>query len=120
MEDQLSLFQTAKDAPEVGQLIRILDNRGWLTAAQLSQATGLTDRKIRSIAAATPKILSYPGSPGYKLTRQATPEEIDAAVTLKTQGQSMISRYVAILNEHRFGSPEIAESRSTSAYLNGH
>ncbi len=118
MADQLSLFQTAKESPEVDQLIRLLDGRGWLTANQLSQATGHPDRKIRSIASATPKILSYPGSPGYKLTRQATPEEIDAARTLKTQGQAMISRYIALLNEHRFGSGT-EKDPSTSAYASG-
>ena len=114
MDDQLSLFQTAKDAPEVAELIRILDNRGWLTAAQLSQATGHPDRKIRSIASATPKILSYPGSPGYRLTHQASREEIDAAVTLKTQGQAMIARYVALLNEHRYGQGTFRDPASSS------
>jgi len=118
MDDQLSLFQTAKDDPEVARLIQILDKRGWLTAAQLSQATGHPDRKIRSIASATPKILSYPGSPGYKLTRQATAEEIDKAITLKTQGQTMIARYIAILNEHRFGHDPFKDPVK-SAYASG-
>jgi len=47
MDDQLSLFQTAKDAPEVAELIRILDNRGWLTAAQI---VGHTKKKKFSFA----------------------------------------------------------------------
>jgi hypothetical protein len=118
MDDQLSLFQTAKDAPAIDQLIRILDQRGWLTAQQLSQSTGYNDRKVRSIASATPKILSYPGSPGYKLTRQATAEEIEAAVCLKKQGQSMIARYIAILNEHRYGTSPIKDP-TASAYASG-
>ncbi|MGZ0657062.1 hypothetical protein ACWPKS_15775 [Coraliomargarita sp. W4R72] len=118
MEDQLSMFQTAKDAPEVEQLIKLLDGRGWLTASQLAQATGHNDRKVRSIASATPKILSYPGSPGYKLTRQATPEEIESAITLKTQGQTMIARYVSLLNEFRFGTGTIKDP-TTSTYANG-
>lgn len=120
--DQLGLFQTPKDDPEVGRLIRLLDGRGWLTASQISQATDLSDRKIRSIAAATPKILSYPGSPGYRLTRQATADERDRAVnTLRSQAKQMDRRALEILNEHRFGSPttesELFEGQS--AYASG-
>lgn len=123
--DQLGLFQTPKDDPEIDRLIHLLDGRDWLTAAQISQATGLSDRKIRSIAAATPKILSYPGSPGYRLTRQATPEERDRAVsTLRSQAKSMDKRALDILHEHRFGSPKIEAdlfgNKATSAYGNGY
>lgn len=123
--DQLGLFQTKKDDPEIDRLIRLLDGRDWLTAAQISQATGLNERKIRSIANATPKILSYPGSPGYRLTRQATPEERDRAVsTLRSQAKSMDKRALDILQEHRFGSPtteaDLFGTSSTSAYGNGY
>jgi len=121
MEPQLGLFETAKEDPKVEQLVNFLNGRGWLTAKQIAAHTGYNDRAIRSIASATPKILSYPGSPGYKLTRQATSEEIDSAVMLKTQGQTMIARYVAILNEHRFGTPTKQSEliAGQSAYASG-
>ena len=121
--DQLGLFETKKDAPEVDQLIRFLDGRGWMTATEISEATGMTDRKIRSIAHATPKILSYPGSPGYRLTRQATADERDRGISvLNSQANSMKQRAIDIAREHRFGSPT-QESElfgaKTSAYGNG-
>jgi hypothetical protein len=125
--DQLGLFQTAKEDPEVGNLLRLLDSRGWLTAEQICNAQGWqvndgNKRKIRSIAAATPKILSYPGSPGYRLTRQATADERDRAVnTLRSQSKQMDRRALDILNEHRFGSPTTESELfpNKSAYASG-
>jgi hypothetical protein len=69
--------------------------RDWTTAAALMSALppGWTERRVRMAASAEPEILSFPGSPGYKLTRDATPEEIHRAVdTLTAQARGMFAR----------------------------
>ena len=118
--DQLGLFAASDDDPRIAELLRILDRRGWLSAAQIGQATGWTDRTVRQIASASPKILSYPGSPGYKLTAQATAEERDAAVGhLHSQGRRMIERAIAISREHRFGATTVDHFCPSSGYGDG-
>jgi hypothetical protein len=67
-------------AEEVEWLVDMLKGKGWLTAAKLEAIAQGTknDRKIRAIArAAAPGIVSYPGSPGYKLWSECTMEEIN-------------------------------------------
>jgi hypothetical protein len=67
----------------------------WTTTAGLLALlpAGWTERRVRLAASAEPEILSFPGSPGYKLTRDATPEEIHRAVdTLQSQARVMFSR----------------------------
>lgn len=64
---------------EVEWLVGLLEGKGWLTAAKLEAIAQGTknDRKIRAIArAATPGIFSYPGSPGYKMFRECSIEEV--------------------------------------------
>lgn len=74
-------------AEEVEWLVVVLkahmhDNpkdKGWLTAAKIEKLSGGTqnERDIRKIArAAGHGIVSYPGSPGYKLWSECTVEEI--------------------------------------------
>lgn len=57
-----------------------------------------TDRKIRAIANKTEGlVLSYPGSPGYRLTREATIEEIQTATAkLRHQAGEMSHRALEI------------------------
>ena len=65
---------------EVEWLVTLLKGRGWMTAAKLEALASGTkdDRKIRAIArAAAPVIVSYPGSPGYKLWSECTVPELD-------------------------------------------
>lgn len=56
-----------------------LGGSGWLTAAELSAALAWTDRKVRAVANADARFVSYPGSPGYKLLRECTVEEFARA-----------------------------------------
>ena len=66
-------------AEEVEWLVSILKGRGWQTAQKIEALAGGTknDRKIRAIArAAGHGIVSYPGSPGYKLWSECTIDEI--------------------------------------------
>lgn len=54
-------------------------DKGWLTATQIEKLSGGTknERRIRKIArAAGHGIVSYPGSPGYKLWSECTVDEI--------------------------------------------
>lgn len=64
---------------EVEWLVAVLRDKGWVKAAQIETLSGGTknDRRIRAIArAAGHGIVSYPGSPGYKLWSDCTMEEI--------------------------------------------
>ncbi len=58
--------------------------KGWLTAAQIEKLSGgeKNERDIRKIArAAGHGIVSYPGSPGYKLWSECTVDEISHAIS---------------------------------------
>jgi len=69
----------------------------WTTAAQVRACLGWNDRHIRAAAeAADGAVLSGPGSPGYKLTANATPEDMGVVATLESQAKRMLARAVAI------------------------
>jgi len=78
------------DPAEVDRVVEILRIAGtWMTAAEIADcmtdegrgAPG-ADRRVRAIAAGgRPRILSHPGSQGYRLFAQATMEEIDHCIT---------------------------------------
>ena len=72
-----------------------LRGQGWLTARQLADL-GYSDRELRQLVEhdATGDILSYPGSPGYKLFTDASVEEIARTQSLRSQGRAMLSRYL--------------------------
>jgi hypothetical protein len=62
---------------EVQWLIDRLRGHGWVTAQQLGADTEIRKRKIRAIAeSAGGAIVSYPGSPGYKLLDACTLKEL--------------------------------------------
>lgn len=75
---QLDLFtarERAAGAGEIALLTAALEGQGWLTAGQLAPALGWSDRKVRAVASASPAVVSWPGSPGYKLLGACTVEE---------------------------------------------
>jgi hypothetical protein len=83
--------------------------RGWKTAEELAtflkhsrQEPGWTDRKVRATArAAAPAIVSYPGSPGYKLWADCTVEEIDHAINaFDSQAKDMTARAMLYRNAY--------------------
>jgi hypothetical protein len=106
MTEQLALIE--RDAPkvsadEVQLMLQVLSSRGWLRAEAVGEwafsmfGVKWSDRKVRAIAnASIGRIISYPGSPGYKLTLDCTPEEIEGAGKLKHQADEMTRRYVEI------------------------
>jgi 23S rRNA A2030 N6-methylase RlmJ len=71
---QPSADQVAQD---VAALVEFLAGKGWLTADALCIALGWSDRRVRKAASASDEVISYPGSPGYKLLRDCTREEYD-------------------------------------------
>ncbi|HZP61119.1 MAG TPA: hypothetical protein VFB27_12415 [Opitutaceae bacterium] len=85
------------DPAEVELVVSILRaSPGWLTAKQIAESlgNGSSDRRVRAIASASaPRIVSYPGSPGYKLFELCTVEEINHCVeAFRSQCSDMFKR----------------------------
>lgn len=100
MDTQLKFFEAKPEDRNVQWLERVLDeDRNWLTAQTLAQRSGgvLSDRQVRMLAGASPRVLSGPGSPGYRHIRHATPEEVHHWTSaLLAQGKAMIKRGTSI------------------------
>ena len=102
MIDQLQLSMRtpapAVTPDDVATLVKALGER-WVTAADLAltMGGGFTDRKVRAVAAAAmPQIVSYPGSPGYRLFQHCTIEEINHCIeAFESQGRDMMKRAIA-------------------------
>lgn len=96
---QLLLSLNRRDASDLvaakAALIEALSGRGWVTARQL-RVQGFDDRLLRAIVEddADGQILSYPGSPGYRLFDEATLPEIEKAEALRSQAKGMLRRFV--------------------------
>lgn len=86
-------WKAARVAAEEGDRVR---QDGWLTAAEIGAKLGISDRAVRKIAsAACPAVVSFPGSPGYKLWALCTVEEIGHCIeAFESQGKDMIKRAV--------------------------
>lgn len=76
-------------------LVEVLQGRGWMTSKQLAEL-GFNDRVLRLIAESDEagEILSFPGSPGYRLFDEATLAEIDKVEALRSQAKGMLRRFV--------------------------
>ncbi|HWM26552.1 MAG TPA: hypothetical protein VNP98_17175 [Chthoniobacterales bacterium] len=96
MTAQLDLeLSTKRRAPRVTQadvdwfIDQLRGKTEWLSAAHLGATTEAQRRRLRKIAeAAKGKIISFPGSPGYKLLDNCTLKELrrcDAAVRSQTR-----------------------------------
>jgi hypothetical protein len=84
---------------DVGKLLQFLAGNGWLAGRQIQAVLGWQERYLRGVAnASRGRVLSYPGSPGYKLTKEATKEEVDAADILGHQANEMRRRLIEIRN----------------------
>lgn len=92
----------------IEELCGLLQGRGWVTARDLRRLRPLwQDRFIRLLAnAAGGRVLSYPGSPGYRLTGEASAEERECAVAkLRHQAREMGERASAIARQHHGPQP---------------
>lgn len=97
MTEQLDLFSTRDtERADPRPLIEALRGRGWMRAADLARALRANDRRIRQLAnLAAGRVIS--GQQGYKLTAEATMEEIDrASAWLRSQAKEMTHRALQI------------------------
>lgn len=107
MIDQLALqFDTTARptaADDADRLASWLAGRGWVDARTIGQALDWPDRRVRAAAAASAgRVLSGPGQPGYCLTREASADDRDRALSaLRSQARHMLSRWVQISRVHR-------------------
>ena len=87
---------------EVHQVRTTLRGSGWLKSpillARLRKLnTDTNQRWLRAVSSASKGlILSYPGSPGYRLTREATLDEIQRARCILDQADAMRQHWLDI------------------------
>lgn len=80
---------------QAGELVEFLRGRGWMTAQQISAVTGWGDRLVRDLASSSDEIISYPGSPGYKLLCDCTHEEYERyRLARRSQARDMIAKVI--------------------------
>lgn len=102
MIEQAAFDFTAAKPRDIGEGERLLawlsNNPGFHTAARLSAALDLTDRKVRQLAELSDGlIISGPGSPGYCHLYHCPAETIaHIADTLRSQARHMIARSIRI------------------------
>lgn len=66
---------------------------GWATALHIGVALGWADRKVRLVASESDQVISYPGSPGYKIVTRCTAEEYrHYRNAMRAQARGMIGR----------------------------
>jgi len=117
---QKELFTIAPADPNVEWLVESLRAaQEWRSADDILEAAGKpqTDywrRWVRALAEASEgRVMSAPGSPGYKLTEQCTPEEMRLAEAIRHQCSKMEARYVAIMRVwHRSPQASNAEAKA--------
>lgn len=87
MNVQLDLpVKEAAQAPDVSPeqveaFVQYLTGRDWTYRRQIEADTGWDERLVRALSrAARPRVVSYPGSPGYKLWNRCTVEELDKCI----------------------------------------
>jgi len=67
----------------------------WRTAADVTERLGWPDRLVREVAGRCHDIISFPGSPGYKLLAHCTVAEFRRFVdTNRSQARKMIARTI--------------------------
>jgi len=93
---------------EVDGLVEFLTGKGWLTAKQIAEATGIDDRRLRAITEhSSGRILSGPGCPGYRyFDKDALPHAEHAIACLESQATKMNKRAITYRQRyHRFARP---------------
>lgn len=97
MSDQLALsFERPKQPnPQIGDLVAFLTGRDWHTAEEIAAATGWNDRRVRKLASACDAVISYPGSPGYKLLKSCSADEYHRyRMARRSQARDMIAKVI--------------------------
>lgn len=94
---------------DVDELLELLGDvkrcPDWMTALQIGVALGWSDRKVRQVASDCDRVISYPGSPGYKIVTRCTAEEYrHYRNAMRAQARVMIGR-VMRTDRHFYGHP---------------
>lgn len=91
----LEFVEREKLDARLSQLIATLRGQGWTRRRQL-ETLGFDERELRDLVEhdEAGAILSFPGSPGYRLFDEATIPEIEKAGALKSQARRMLRRHV--------------------------
>jgi len=80
---------------DIARMENILAQNGWLTARDMASVLNWTDRKIRAVASKSDQVISWPGSPGYKLIGDCTRDEYERFRNAnRSQAREMIARVV--------------------------
>lgn len=89
-------FRAQENDERVSELLDYLSGRAWTSGREIHEAKRWDERTIRLLAASSNgQIIS--GQRGYKLTRQATPDELHHATAwLESQAKQMSDRACAI------------------------
>ncbi len=92
---ELSFMRPVTANPEVADLVDFLRGREWMTAAEISKATGWDDRKVRELASESDEVISFPGSKGYKLLSACTLAEYEHyRLARRSQARIMIAKVI--------------------------
>jgi hypothetical protein len=84
---------------EIVTMMNALRGRGWLKSGQLGAKTPDEKRRLRAISeASNGRIVSWPGSPGYKLFDECVPEEfLRGDNATRSAVRKMLAKWSAIL-----------------------
>ena len=91
----LTFAKPRKAKPALAELVAFLRGKSWQTAEEISEANTWNDRDVRRLASASDEVISYPGSPGYKLLCECTCEEYEHYRNArKSQARDMIAKVI--------------------------
>jgi hypothetical protein len=96
-EQQLALSFERQHAINAlaGELVEFLRGRGWMTAREICAHLQWSDRAVRDAASSSDEVISYPGSPGYKLLKDCSKEEYDRyRDARRSQARDMIGKVI--------------------------
>jgi hypothetical protein len=116
-QSELDFDRLAGEGPNVSRfqvdtMIAALRNKGWQTAKALGARKEGEKRFLRAIAESSEgQIIS--GQKGYKLTLEATLEEIAATAWMKSQAKKMLHRWISI---QRVAHPTIAAAKTMISF----
>ena len=104
-QQELPLTRRAKARPYDGLALENLlrEREAWVAGIDIRSQFGWSERHLRKVAsAASPQIISYPGSSrGYRHIRHCTIEEINHAINaLRAQAKEMDKRALGILTAY--------------------
>src|SRR3954466_10186236 len=102
MHAQLELIHEKAPKISEGEIVTMMNalrGRGWLKSGELGAKTEDEKRRIRAISeASNGRIVSWPGSPGYKLFDLCTPEDfLRGDNATRSSVRKMLAKWQAIL-----------------------